>query len=52
MASRNFPDVNSAVKMQFILRIQSMKLQNYCFTNKDASMNDILMRETLRRYII
>ena len=48
MGSRcNFNDVNKSIKTQLILGTNSQKLRKYCFSNKDATLQDILTRGRL-----
>ena len=43
----SFPDVNQAIITQLVLGTKSAKLQLYCFTKKDATVQDILTKGKL-----
>lgn len=48
IASRcNFDSINQQIKTQLILGTTSNKLRKYCFSNKEASLQDILTRGKL-----
>ena len=42
-----FPDENKAIKTQLVLGTSSSKLRKYCFTNKTATLQEILTRGKL-----